>query len=133
MLIYQSQRVFQLWKYHVSHRQLLLVSNPRENFVTRVELLFFGVQLINLKTKFNSLVVSEANSEQTGQVLLDAGFKQSAMEGKVFLLASEEFAGYVIALGFRQSEDSGNHTDPSKLYFEPKDLFAGSVPKIVKT
>jgi len=54
-------RPFELWAYHVSHRQLLLRSNKRDEHDVRVEILFRGVSQICLPVFMPSISITEAS------------------------------------------------------------------------
>jgi hypothetical protein len=105
--IMRFSRMFQLWRYSVSHSQLLLRSKSPD-LPTRIDVLFKGVSLIHLPTLFDSLVIFES-SEEVG--------KQSKSQKK-FLIESSDFKGHVNALAVFSHEDEGDYFDPS--FFDPK-------------
>jgi hypothetical protein len=56
---FSSSRSFQVWRYVVSHRQLLLRSSRTPEVTTRLELLFKNVSAIKLPTHLDALRVRE--------------------------------------------------------------------------
>jgi hypothetical protein len=90
---FQSGRHFQVWRYTVSHAQLLLRSTRDDSHTTRIDVLFKGVDRVDLPTSFNGLSI-----EQDG-----AGYR----------LTGEDWSGFVAAVACLSAEDHGQYFDPS--------------------
>jgi len=93
---FTSDRHFQLWRYTVGHGQLLLRSNPDAVRATRVEVLFKGVDRVDLPTSFDGLTVER--------------------DGRRFDLRGQEWRGSITAIAMFSIEDEGTYADPSPLY-----------------
>ena len=98
---FESARRFQMWRYDVSHAQLLLRSVKSEGHDSRVDVLFKNVRSINLPTSFTGLRINR--------------------DGNQFTVSGAEWSGEVIAGACFHAEDSGEYFDPSP--------FADSLPR----
>jgi hypothetical protein len=54
---FSSDRRFQLWSYRVSHSQLLLRSVKDAEHTSRIDVLFKGVDALDLPTRLDGLVI----------------------------------------------------------------------------
>jgi hypothetical protein len=52
-------RSFQFWEYHVSHGELLVRSPRRSSEPTNMDLMFFGVQYVELPRHLDSMEVDD--------------------------------------------------------------------------
>lgn len=91
----ESERAFSVRTYTVSHAMLLLRSVKTEVFPTRVDVLFVGVEHIEIPSKMNQLRI-------TG-------------EGH-YVLAGQNWNGTVKALNCAVKEDRGEYFDPSPFH-----------------
>lgn len=107
---FSSQRVFQVWRYSVSHGQLLLRSTKTAEFPTRVEVLFKSVAFMALPSLLDGLLVSECASAD-----LPACLKAISVERPWYKLSSNGNPSYVAAEVFFVSEDELEYFDPSPL------------------
>ena len=111
--IINSDRRFQIWKYNVSHMQLLLRSTKSPDFPTRIDVFFKGVKEFHLPTSFTGLWITEASEEDTRKL---CSLRQSLSIGKdvkVFKVQGIDFVGYIAALIVVCQEDEGEYDDPS--------------------
>jgi len=107
-------RRFQLWRYNVSHRQLLLRSTKEPDVPTRVDVLFKGVAAVKLCVEYSSLTIRKATSAESTSI---ANELRVVMAGKdVFLLDGSECSGYVVAGSIEHSEDAGEYDEPSHVF-----------------
>ena len=60
---FESDRHFQMWKYGVSHAQLLLRSVKGAAHSTRIDVLFVNVKRLDLPTSLNGLRIERADDE----------------------------------------------------------------------
>ena len=93
-----SDRHFQLWRYTVSHSQLLLRSTRDNDHDTRVEVLFKGVRRVDLPTSFDGLTVRR--------------------DGSGFVAKGHGWAGSIVALAMFTIEDKGEYSEPSALFID---------------
>ncbi|HEY1068138.1 MAG TPA: hypothetical protein VGE52_18590 [Pirellulales bacterium] len=95
--MFESSRSFQLWDYHVSHRQMLVRSPQEPAVADNIDLVFWGVEYVSLPTLMNGIVVRLANAGE--QILLaSTGFTPSTSGTRLFSVASGESQGFVRAL-----------------------------------
>ncbi len=115
--IIKSNRLFQLWSYSVSHRELLFRSIKSGVCATRIDVFFKGVKEIHLPTTSDGLSVTEASEADLRQI---SALRESAFEKniKVFMVEGANFVGYVAALIALAQEDEGEYDEPS--FFAPK-------------
>jgi len=92
-------REFQLWRYGVSHSQLLLMSHKSDTQATRLMLLFKGVEEISLPCEF---YCTQLTSEKIGY------------RTKYIFRTHDKFH-HVIALSIFKEEDKLGQAAPSKL------------------
>jgi len=114
---YSSPREFKLWRYTVSHGQLLLRSSKRDEASMRLEVLFKGVHWIQLPTFFDGLAIGECNIESIpAREDLDLG--PALSWHRCFRVSSRTTNGYVIASSVFVSEDDGDDCAPSSLFVD---------------
>ena len=114
--IVNYKRFFQMWQYTVGHSQLLLRSVKRDDFVTRVDVLFKNVSVIQLPTTFDALSISElSEGEEISHILPDfrheKGKKNFVVRG-----SQSQVVGYVIAGALAFHEDDLEYHDPSHFW-----------------
>ncbi len=119
-------RKFQIWRYTVSHGQLLIRSTKSDSVSTRVDVLFKGVLSINLPTLFNGLTVEELRSAEAGDPKISLG-AWNPLNMQVYEVSGSNYRGYVVAAAVFWAEDSGEYYSPSQ--FEASlDLHATDEP-----
>lgn len=114
----QFDRDFQIWKYDVSHAQLLLWSVKGNTQKTRVEVLFKSVHLMQLPTNFSRLRILEITKEEFQASRLSLGLS-SDLGMRYFLVEGNGWKGLVVAGAVFWSEEDAEHYDPSKLLSLP--------------
>jgi hypothetical protein len=90
---YRSVRRFQMWRYEVGHKQLLLRSVKREGATSRVDVLFKNVHAVHLPTSMDGLTIVRS--------------------GERFALSGSDWNGHVDAGACFVAEDDGEYFDPS--------------------
>lgn len=110
--IIHSGRFFQLWRYSVSHGELLLRSTKTADRPARIDMFFKGVTEIHLPKTANGLFVKEASEAdiQNLSILRPPRFDHG---DRVFRIEGPDFVGYVVALLALCHEDDGEYFDPS--------------------
>jgi hypothetical protein len=65
--MYESKRSFKIWDYNVSHKQLLIRSPRTNGEVENIDLVFWGVERIELDSAFDGLSLARVarNSEDS--------------------------------------------------------------------
>lgn len=63
-MIYDSKRTFQVWDYRVSHQQLLLRSPRNTEFDSNIDIIFFGVEYINVPILVKCLCINPQNDHR---------------------------------------------------------------------
>lgn len=112
-----SQRGFQVWRYLVSHRQLLLRSNKGEDNDTRVEVLFKNVTAINLPTHLDGLTIEEPSDGDEQRLAID--FHPVLEPGqRIYRVRGLTYNGHIIAGAVFTAEDTGDYQDSSPLLRE---------------
>jgi hypothetical protein len=95
---FDSERRFQLWRYSVSMRQLLLRSNRDDEHATRVEVFYQNGRHLDIPTSMNGLAI------------------QKDGEGR-YRLSGDGWTGSIDAALMKIAEDEGSFDDPSPLFF----------------
>ncbi len=111
-LIIGSDRQFQIWKYTVGHRQLLLRSVKSADSPTRVDVLFKGVSQFQLPTVLKGLFVAEGAGDEVGELFSLRRSEAEKKDLKTFAVRGTDFKGYVVALLVFTREDQGEYYDP---------------------
>ena len=100
-LLFTSSRRFQLWRYTVSHGQLLLRSTKSSSEKTRIDILFKDVISLNLKSLLDGLrIETDVHGTSNGS-------------SRVFRIESSEFNGFVEASDFFHETDEAEYSEPS--------------------
>lgn len=114
-IIVEYQRRFEMWRFSVTHKHLLLRANKSESDATRVEVLFANVKVINLPTLLDGLTISELSTDeairQYSEVISSLYMKNSS----VFVLSGKGYSGYVVAGAVYMEEDQKEYYDTSML------------------
>jgi hypothetical protein len=113
--MYKSQRFFQLWQYTTSHNQLLLRSNKRDEYSTRIDILFKDVSVIVLQPFLEGLQVELCDSLE-----LPRNFNFKVGPRNLYKVVSVDTSGYIAAASMAVHEDEGEYFTPSALL--PRDL-----------
>lgn len=113
---FQSKRRFELWRYTVSHGQLLLRSNKSNEHSTRVEILFKGVHAMNLCSLMRGISIGPCPAGSAEYALIGA---VNLRDANLYRVATDDFSGYVAALAMFATEDDLDFDGPSALLREP--------------
>ena len=118
--IISSHRRFQIWRYTVSHSQLLVRTTKTEEFPTRIDVLFKGVKEFHLPTAFDGLSIMEASDKEVLKLCDLRQLSSLYNREKVFTVQGRDFVGYVVALVVFSHQDEGEYYDPSVFDCDPK-------------
>ena len=116
--LFQSQRHFKIWKYLISHGQLLMRSVPTDAERNRVEVLFRNVLAIKTTMELDNLTIREPSEEELLTMAQQIGMPVSRLGGTAFVIETLTSTGYIIASDFATVEDDGNYKTPSSLLIE---------------
>ena len=114
MTLFESERDFQLWRAVVGHSQLLLRSTKSETESTRIDVLFKPVRAMKLLTMLRRLRVREADAGEAIEIARETG-EEKDDEGRIFIVESGPFTGFVVAGVMATHEDDGEYGDPSAI------------------
>jgi hypothetical protein len=107
-------RVFQLWAYTVSRRQLLLRSTKSEEHPSRIDVIFWNVLRVNLPVTLRGLEISES-SASTNDFLAELP-AESRRGQNLYTLKGDITTGSIVASGIDYIEDGGEYDQPSALF-----------------
>lgn len=111
-LIIGSDRMFQVWKYTVGHRQLLLRSTKSPDYPTRIDVFFKGVAEFHLPTQLQGLFVTETSPNDVHRCSIDQAHP-FASNMKAYAVKGANVMGYVVARAVFTHEDDLEYDDPS--------------------
>ena len=112
--VVSSDRLFQVWRYTVSHHQLLLRSNKTDGDGTRLEVLFKDVSFMAVPSLMRGLEVTLCNPSD-----VDLPFHVSTEHGSNwYRISTNGSVGYVAAVACQFKEDGLEYYDESGLLVE---------------
>ncbi|MEU2496481.1 hypothetical protein [Streptomyces sp. NPDC007883] len=98
-VLFGSDRVFRVWRYGSGHSQLLLRAAPDSAHPVRLDLLFEGVDAMQLVTRYEALELHTLDEEETGRIFELSGVPARWRSDRLVLgLRSRSGAGYVQCL-----------------------------------
>jgi hypothetical protein len=119
-LVYESDRLFSLFGYSMSHGLLLLRSGKsNEAPATRVDILFQDVRAMEIRAWFKGIKVEEVDDPE---FLSDRPSKPAEMiepGNKIYALASTAWQGFIVGGTVTFKEDDGDMFGPSALVSAP--------------
>ncbi len=114
-MLYSSTRRFQFWDYTVSHQQLLLRSPLSSDQATNIDIVFLGVDFLQIPSAFEGLQLSQATVQETAKVAESLNCIDSSC--RVFSLRSQNRHYYVAAAAFIIYENQLELFESSLEYF----------------
>ncbi len=108
--------MFQVWAYSVGMGRLLLRSTKSEGVLTRIDVLFQNVKVMNLPTLVDGLVVSVADAADQRRVAEATGFVPDKDTTFFMLGGAPAPDSYVIAGVVVEAEDEREYFEPSELW-----------------
>ncbi|MFJ6630018.1 hypothetical protein ACIQMR_01250 [Streptomyces sp. NPDC091376] len=95
-VLFSSERTFKVWRYGVGHSQLLLRADPEPSHPKRLDLLFEGVEAMQLVTRYGALELHMFDEAESGRILEMSGVPARWRSTRLVLgLRSRSGAGYV--------------------------------------
>jgi hypothetical protein len=110
--LFHSDREFKVWRYLVSHGQLLLRSVPTSSEPKRIEVLFRNVIAMKTNTKLTGLTIRQPSEAEVLRIGRESG---EGARMSVFIVESSCSEGYIVATDFATAEDGGDYKSPSSL------------------
>ena len=107
-------RLFVVWRYSVSHGQLLLRSVRTEESPTRVDVLLKNVNHMRLPTSLPGLRIEERALEVTDD--LPEVVRAETADAKAYWLSGRGYQRCVIASTCESVEDTEDYSAPSRLW-----------------
>ncbi len=117
-VLFQSQRHFKIWKYLISHGQLLMRSVPTDVERNRIEVLFRNVVAMSTTTELDNLTIREPSEPELLTIRGQIGTAASQLGGTAFVIETSTSTGYIVASDFATAEDDGDYRTPSSLLIE---------------
>ena len=116
--ILTSARTFQVWRYNVGHKTLLIRSGKDVEHPTRIDLVIVNVIAMKLLTSFHGFTIREASSTEALAAIREAemedpGELNELRDSRVFLVGEAGHVGWVIGADLGVHEDVGDWNDPS--------------------
>lgn len=113
--LFDSRRYFKIWKYLVSHKQLLLRSVPTDLELCRVEVLFRNVYALKTTTELDTFTIRDPSSKESLEIEQELGADIFELALHAFVIESTSFKGYVVASDVSMAEDEGDYKTQSSL------------------
>ena len=115
-LVDRPERIFQLWAFSVGMKRMLLRSTKNATFPTRIDVYFQGVDVLQIPTLLDGLVVTDADHELAERIERETGILPD--DRRFFAVETAGRIGYIVAAVMVSEEDEGEYFDPSKLWPE---------------
>ena len=106
-MLYFSERHFKLWDYNVSHSQLLLRSLGSAEVGKNIDVVFAGVEFLQLPLTLRGLKLAQASAKETARVI--GSLTRVGESCYIYSLRSGPRRYYVAASAFKVLE---NDLDP---------------------
>ncbi|SDN20309.1 hypothetical protein SAMN05444921_121153 [Streptomyces wuyuanensis] len=95
-MLFASERSFRVWRYGVGHSQLLLRAAPDAGHPVRADLLFEGVEAMQLVTRYETLELHTFDEAESERIFERSGVPPRWRSDRLVLgLRSRSGAGYV--------------------------------------
>ena len=111
--LFSSQRHFKIWKYLISHGQLLFRSVPTDAERNRVEVLFRNVVAVKTTMELDNLMIRQPSEEELSTIAQEIGMPVSQLGGTVLMIETLTSTGYIVASDYATAKDDGNYRTPS--------------------
>lgn len=119
-LVYESDRLFSVFGYSMSHGLLLLRSGKsNENQNTRVDVLFHDARAMEIRAWFKGVRIEEIDDLDFLNGLRSRPVEVLEPGNRIYALSSSGWEGFVVAGIVRFLEDDGDLFGPSALVSEP--------------
>ena len=110
-MVFASDRQFTLWDFNVSHTHLLLRSAISISFKTNIDIMFIGVEYLELPARINGVSIVSASSDDI--IKAERGLGRPCDGLNVYCIVSNEHRYLVVAFGFQVMENELEWFDSS--------------------
>lgn len=118
-LVYESDRLFSMFGYSMSHGLLLLRSGKsNETPTTRVDILFQDVRAMEMRAWFKGIRIEEVDDPQFLDGQLSKPAEMIEPGNKIYVLVSVGCRGFIVGGIVQVKEDDGELFGPSALVSE---------------
>ncbi len=99
MAPFESERYFEIWSLSPSHRTLMLRSKPSwmDGSTTRIEIYAAHVEALMIKPRMQGLRIAQAVGAERDAVARRFGIEAEAEAGRLFVLETKGFSGFLIS------------------------------------
>jgi hypothetical protein len=119
-LLYESDRLFSIYGYAMSHALLLLRSGKSTDTPTsRADILFRDVRAVEIRTWFRGIKIEEVDDPQFLDRHVSNPAEMIEHGNKIYALTGTDWNGFVVAGIMSCTEDAGELFGPSALVEEP--------------
>lgn len=118
-MYYLSDRSFKLWDYNVSHNQLLLRSPQSLDFDFNIDVVFWGVKYLDIKTHINGITIVPKPISEYNNTLIRINENESDLN--VYMIESHDRCNLIAASGFKVLQNNLDIFDSSLYYFAGTD------------
>ena len=94
--MYESERIFQLWDYTVSHKQLLLRSPPEGQEDGNIDIVLWGVEVVSIPTIFKHIKIRRLSAQEVEN---NPAIRTEDRCASVFGIESIGTSGFIVASG----------------------------------
>lgn len=118
--LYESEREFKFLDYNISHSQLLIRSIKSEKEDFNIDIIFNGIDLLFLKTRFYGLKINFLNREEKNKLI-----DENSMLTRTDLNAKDKF---IVSL-YSKAENFFIHCYSFNVYKNNLDILESSIPR----
>ena len=112
----RHDRKFQVWRYTVGHKQMLLRSVKSEQAGTRIDVLFKAVEYICIPTTIENIVIEEVKGSTAPVLISSLGWQIPVLyQTKIFSVSGRHGSGYVSLVQSLIVRTTVNTTHPADL------------------
>lgn len=97
-----DDRTFKLWDYNVSHNQMLLRSPKTSTLPTNIDIVFVGVEYLELPTKIEGLTLVQPDAADRQRVV---ALGELAHGSEIFAIQARDCRHLVVAAAMRIYEN----------------------------
>ena len=118
---FQSDRYFTIFDFFISHGQLLIRASKNDTYNTNIDILFFDVKFMQLKTYLSGVSIQRV--EDVASNIIDSTTNLNLEQIKIFEIESERAKFYVASsfIHVYENELEFNETSLGVLTFKGRD------------